>query len=100
MIPTEQALEARPENVVSKVLTELNRLVERPIAVTEISRLRCPEVEPEALLGAVSVYRARAGDIISINERALLNREEHPQANSLRIVQDSLVSEHIWRAQP
>ena len=28
VIPTEQTLEARPENVVSKVLTELNRLVE------------------------------------------------------------------------
>ena len=57
-------------------------------------------MEPEALLGAVSVYRARPGDIISINERALLNREEHLQANGLRIVQDPLVSEHIWRAQP
>lgn len=58
MIPPNQTLQTRADSRTAIILTQLDRLINPPITITEVDRERVPEMNPETFFGAVGKYLA------------------------------------------
>jgi hypothetical protein len=52
MIPPDQTLQARAGPRVAIILTQLDRLIDPPVSITEVGRERRPEMNPETFFRA------------------------------------------------